>query len=111
MAGSEIYTFGGVHSHVAWVSQLGVTGWAIISGKLHNSISRYCGDHSVRDLADARIVPVRDEEVSKRIDGDAGEAIELSARGRTVVTAETSSAVPRYCGDHSVKHLADSVVI
>src|SRR5438045_3694032 len=67
----DVHLSGGVHSHVVWVSQLGVTGWAIISGEAHNSISRYCGDHSVRDLADARIVPVRDEEVSKWIDGDA----------------------------------------
>src|SRR5205814_2123804 len=37
----DIHLSGGVHSYVAWVSQLGVTGWAIISGEAHNAISRY----------------------------------------------------------------------
>ena len=64
------------------------------------------------DLADDVVAAVGDEEVARRVHGDARGVVELGAGGRSAVAAVARSAVSGDRGDHArgVVDLADDVV-
>ncbi len=83
---------------------------AVVPAVALSPVSRDCGDHPVRDLANAIVAGIRNVQIPGGIDGDASGVTQLRAGGRAVVPAVARSPVSRDCGDHPVRDLANAIV-
>ena len=94
-------------------AKLGTGGQIAVAAETRLARAGDRGDRASRHLADALIVCVRDEEVARGVDGNAGRSIHLGARRGTAVAAETRLARAGGRGDdpRADRDPADAVVV
>jgi hypothetical protein len=74
-----------IHCDAEGIDQLRTAGRAVVAAE---SVASHSGDHAVRDPADAVVSRVGDINAAKRVHGDAGGPVQLSAGGSIVVAVE-----------------------